>query len=111
MDAGLADRDRLIKTAEFPPPSRLHLRKMFDKTTTGTKAGAAAVLAAASFIALSSGPAKAQAIRCENIPFTNERVACYYYRASIAPGPSCLIFCPPQPQQPAKRVKHRRVRR
>jgi hypothetical protein len=80
---------------------------MSDRTTTSIKTSAAAI--AALSIALSSGSAHAQAMRCEALVFAEERIACYYYRASIAGGPSCL-FCAPQTQQPVKRTKKRRKR-
>jgi len=70
--------------------------------------GAAAALVLA---ALVSTTANAQAIRCEALAFANERMACFYYRASIAPGPSCLLCTPQQVHKPAKRVKHRRTQR
>jgi hypothetical protein len=78
---------------------------MSDRTTPSIKTSAAAI--AAVFIALSSGSAHAQAIRCEALVFPEERIACYNYRAALAGGPSCLL-CAPQPQSPAKRVKKRR---
>ncbi len=84
---------------------------MLDSLVTITGRNAVIAVMAALFAAMSSGSANAQAIRCENIAFTEERIACYYYRASVAPGPSCLFFCPPQMQPPVKRVKHRRARR
>jgi hypothetical protein len=73
--------------------------------STRTLAVAALMLAA-----MLPGRAGAQVIRCENLVFTAERINCYYYRAAMAPGPSCLFFCPPAPQ-PIKRTRHRRVRR
>jgi len=68
--------------------------------------GLTVVLSAAAFIAFAA-PARAQAIRCENLVFTEERIACYYYRASMYPGQSCL-FCAPPPQLPAKRIRKKR---
>jgi hypothetical protein len=74
-------------------------------TGTAVIAIVAAILAAGW-----SGSANAQAIRCEALVFTNERIACYYYRASLSPGQSCL-FCAPQVQKPAKRAKPRHTKR
>jgi hypothetical protein len=60
--------------------------------------------------AICGGSADAQVIRCENFVLAEERIACYYYRASVAPGRSCLFVCPPKAQKPSKRARHRRTR-
>jgi hypothetical protein len=80
---------------------------MFDRNSI-SKTQMVTALVAATFIALLSSSANAQAIRCEALAFPNERMACFYYRASIAPGPSCLLCTPQQLQKPAKPVKKRR---
>jgi hypothetical protein len=82
--------------------------KMLTKFIARTGICISVAVMAAAFIALSSGSASAQAIRCEALVFAEERIACYNYRASIAPGPSCL-FCPPvQKPPPRKKPRHKR---
>ena len=66
------------------------------------------IMMAAAFFVLSSSSANAQVIRCEALVFPEERIACYYYRASIAPGPSCLLFCPEVQKLPPRKKPRRK---
>jgi hypothetical protein len=70
----------------------------------------AGVIGALLLSAAFAGEAQAQMqFQCQQYATRRQRTECYQRQAATAPGPSCLLFCPPAPPQ-AKSTKWRRAR-